>query len=94
MNENRIYVYIMKKIVFLLIVLATHAGAIFAQEHGGDHEHEMVFSKPDAYAANLIVWISVGVVLLTLYITLKYIFFPGEKDPNHIKNIVKDEYFK
>ncbi len=77
-----------------MIILVTHVSAMLAQEHGGGHEHHMAFNKPDAYAANLIVWISVGIVLLTLYITLKYIFFPGEKDPNHIKNIVKDEYFK
>ena len=82
----------MKRLLILGLILLGNIGALLAQDHGG--EHKMVFTKPDAAIANIIVWISVGVVVFTLYITLKYIFFPGEKDPNHIKNIVKDEYFK
>ncbi len=85
----------MKKIVFFIVTLMGSLGSGWAQAtEAAGHEHTMVFTKPHAFAANLIIWISIGVVLFTLYITLKYIFFPGEKDPNHIKNIVKDEYFE
>ncbi|MEO2062307.1 MAG: hypothetical protein ABGW97_04965 [Christiangramia sp.] len=41
----------------------------------------------------VIISIAVIIVLFTLIMSLKYIFKPGEKDPNHIKNIVRDEGF-
>lgn len=68
----------------------------FAQEHApvdqGGH-HDVPFQKPDELVADTIVWVSVIIVLITLVLTLKYLFKPKENNPNHIKNIVKDEGF-
>lgn len=41
----------------------------------------------------VIIGIAVIIVLFTLIMSMKYLFKPGEKDPNHIKNIVRDEGF-
>lgn len=38
----------------------------------------------------VIVTIAAVVVSLTLVLSIKYLFRPGEKDPHHIKNIVID----
>lgn len=85
----------MKKYVYLIGVFFIGNGMAFAQRVLPDqpegHAHEFALTQPGAYWANALVWISVGVVIVTLVLTLKYIFFPGEKDPNHIKNIIKDE---
>lgn len=40
-----------------------------------------------------IIWGSILVVLVTLYLTLKYIIKPKEGNPDHIKNIVTNEGF-
>ena len=40
-----------------------------------------------------IIGIAVMIVLFTLVMSIKYLFQPGEKNPEHIKNIVKDEGF-
>jgi len=68
---------------------------LFAQE--GNHEqggHDSVpFQKPDEIVADTIIWISVAVVVITLILTLKYLIKPKENNPNHIKNIVKNEGF-
>ena len=41
----------------------------------------------------IIIGISVMIVLFTLVMSIKYLFKPGENNPEHIKNIVKDEGF-
>lgn len=79
----------MKKFVCIIVTLIVGVSSAFA--HG---DHEMSLLRPGATFGNALVWISVGVVVATLILTLKYLFFPGEKDPNHIKNIVKDEEFE
>lgn len=85
----------MKKIVTLCIGFLLRTGVVIAQKAEEANAHsDMVFTKPDAFTANLIIWISVAIVVATLIVTLKYLFFPGEKDPNHIKYIVKDERFE
>lgn len=85
----------MKKYVSLIATFFIGNGILLAQEmskaHTAGHHHGFTLTKPGAYLANAFVWISVGIVIATLVLTLKYLFFPGEKDPNHIKNIVKDE---
>lgn len=85
----------MKKIVFFLLNVFVGLNAVFAQ-HGG-HEQgghgDVSFQKPDQVIADIIIWVSVAVVLITLVLTLKYLFWPKENDPNHIKNIIKDEGF-
>lgn len=79
----------MKKFI-ILIVLLLSTGFLWAQD-AEQGDHEVVFNKPDAFTENLVVWICVAIVAVTLVITLKVLFFPGEKDPKHIKNIVIDE---
>lgn len=78
----------MKKIVTLIICFFVGWGMAFA--HGG---HKTSFSKPDATVANVIIWVSVSIVLVTLFLSIKYLVKPKENDPNHIKNVVKDEGF-
>lgn len=71
-------------------------GMLFAQEiekAQEGHHHAVSFNKPNAFAANVIIWVSVAVVIVTLALTLKYMIWPHEDNPNHIKNIVKDEGF-
>ncbi len=41
----------------------------------------------------MIIGIAILIVLFTLIMSIKYLFKPGEKNPDHIKNIVKDEGF-
>lgn len=40
-----------------------------------------------------IIGIAIMIVVFTLVMSIKYLFKPGEKNPEHIKNIVKDEGF-
>lgn len=87
----------MKKFVILLVTFFVGNVMLFAQEmnHPGmeGHAHNASFTKPDAFVANTIIWVSVGVVVVTLILTLKYLFKPKEDSPNHIKNIVLDDGF-
>lgn len=50
-------------------------------------------SNSNALMDSIIIGVSIIIVLFTLIMSIKYLFKPGEKDPNHIKNIVKDEGF-
>lgn len=36
----------------------------------------------------VIVWVGVIIVLLTLYFSVKWVFKPGEKSENHIKQLI------
>lgn len=40
-----------------------------------------------------IIGVAVVIVIFTLVMSIKYLFKPGENNPEHIKNIVKDEGF-
>lgn len=82
----------MKKYSILLVVFFIGNGLLFAQEKAGGHHHA-VFTKPDAWIANTVIWVCVAIVLITLVLSIKYLVNPNEDNPNHIKNIVKDEGF-
>ncbi len=41
----------------------------------------------------VIVGVAIMIVLVTLAMSIKYLFKPGESSPDHIKNIIKDEGF-
>lgn len=41
---------------------------------------------------SLIVVISSVIVLAVLVLSIKFLWKPNEKDPGHIKNIIKDNY--
>lgn len=80
----------MKKYVILVLAILMGGGSyMFAQ----GEEHSISFNKPDTFAANLLIWISVAVVVFTLILTIKFLVDPKEDNPDHIKNIVKDEGF-
>ncbi|QAA81255.1 hypothetical protein EI546_05725 [Aequorivita sp. H23M31] len=42
---------------------------------------------------SIIIGVAVMIVIFTLVMSVKYLFKPGENNPEHIKNIVKDEGF-
>lgn len=41
----------------------------------------------------VIIWGGIAIVVLTLVYSIKFLIRPKENDPNHIKNIVKNEGF-
>ena len=41
----------------------------------------------------IIIWVAVIIVLATLFMSIKFLIKPEEKDPKHIKNITRDEGF-
>lgn len=43
---------------------------------------------PDGNLDYAIVWLAVGIVLLSLFYTIKWMIRPGEKNNNHIKNTI------
>ena len=85
----------MKKIIILLVLFLFVQNSLFAQlfcekvspVSAGDLQNRNVLL--DA----IIIGIAVIIVLFTLIMSIKFIFKPGEKDPDHIKNIVRDEGF-
>lgn len=42
---------------------------------------------------SIIIGVAIMIVIFTLVMSIKYLFKPGENNPEHIKNIVKDEGF-
>ncbi len=50
-------------------------------------------STPNRMLDAIIIGVAIMIVLFTLFMSIKYLFKPGENNPNHIKNIVKDEGF-
>jgi ABC-type Co2+ transport system permease subunit len=85
----------MKKTTVMLAILFSPHGSVFAQWFcektpavvGGSVESSN--GTMDA----IIIGIAILIVLFTLVMSIKYLFMPGEKNPDHIKNIVKDEGF-
>lgn len=43
---------------------------------------------PDSQWDYVIVWITVAIVLVTLFYSVKWLCKPGEKDKSHIKNFI------
>ena len=41
----------------------------------------------------IIIWVGLIIVLATLFMSVKYLIRPKENNPDHIKNIVKNEGF-
>lgn len=50
-------------------------------------------AESNALVDGIIIWVAVIIVLLTLYLSIKFLVKPNENDPKHIKNITKDEGF-
>lgn len=47
----------------------------------------------NALSDSIIIGVSIMIVIFTLIMSVKFLFKPGEKNPDHIKNIVKNEGF-
>lgn len=85
----------MKKTVALIALLLFAQGSLFAQWFcektpavgGGEVDSQ------NGMVDTIIIGIAILIVLFTLIMSIKYLFKPGEKNPDHIKNIVKDEGF-
>lgn len=48
---------------------------------------------PSGMVDYIIIWTGVIIVAATLYLSLKYLIRPKENNPDHIKNIVRNEGF-
>ncbi len=85
----------MKKITALIAIFFFFQSSLFAQlfcekvpATGGEN-----IENTHAFTDTIIIGIAVIIVLFTLIMSIKYLFLPGEKNSDHIKNIVKDEGF-
>jgi len=47
--------------------------------------------QSNAVVDAVIIWVAVAIVIFTLFLSIKFLVKPEEKDPKHIKNITKDE---
>ncbi|MDT0294216.1 hypothetical protein ACFQ3R_00785 [Mesonia ostreae] len=47
--------------------------------------------ESNAVVDAVIIWVAVAIVVFTLFLSIKFLVKPEEKNPNHIKNIIKDE---
>lgn len=77
---NKIYVA-----VIMLFQDSSQADADLMTQHGLDTEHSFL-----DYA---IIVGGIIIVILTLIYSIKFLVKPNEDNPEHIKNIVKDEGF-
>lgn len=83
----------MKKNVFLVLMFLGASNRAFAQLfcervpaiQGNDPGNPLLDS--------IIIGVSIVIVLLTLFFSIKYLVKPNENNPNHIKNITRDEGF-
>ncbi|WP_310994000.1 hypothetical protein [Aequorivita marina] len=48
---------------------------------------------PSGMLDYIIIWLGIIIVVATLFLSLKYLIKPKESNPDHIKNIVKNEGF-
>lgn len=48
---------------------------------------------PSGVLDYIIIWVGIIIVVATLFLSLKYLVKPRENNPDHIKNIVKNEGF-
>ncbi len=85
----------MKKIISLLVWFFFVQNSLFAQLTCEKVSPLGATGADDSkgFMDAVIIGIAVIIVLFTLIMSLIFIFKPGEKDPNHIKNIVRDEGF-
>lgn len=83
----------MKKSIILGLIFLGAGNQAFAQLFC-----ERVPAAPGSAPSNplvdsTIIGVSIVIVLLTLFFSVKYLVKPNENNPNHIKNITKDEGF-
>lgn len=85
----------MKRSITIIVFFFLYQGQLFAQwfcekvpATGGEK-----IENSNSFMDILIIGTALIIVLFTLVMSIKYLFLPGEKDKDHIKNIVKDEGF-
>ena len=82
----------MKKILFLSILLAgfmtVYSCPVCEKQQPRILKGITHGSGPQSDWDYLIIWVTVAVVLATLFFSLKYLLSPGEKSKNHIKRLV------
>lgn len=85
----------MKKTIATIVFFFLFQGSLFAQWYcekvpaiGSEN-----IENSNRFMDAVIIGIAVIIVVFTLIMSVKYLFKPGEKNADHIKNIVKDEGF-
>ena len=82
----------MKKILFISILLAGSALAyscpVCEKQQPRILKGITHGSGPQSDWDYLIIWVTVAIVLATLFFSLKYLLSPREKSKNHIKRLV------
>lgn len=92
LKQNQIH-KAMKKSIILVLIFLSAGNRAFAQlfcervpaVQGDDPGNPLLDS--------IIIGVSIVIVLLTLFFSVKYLVKPNENNPNHIKNITRDEGF-
>jgi len=82
----------MKKLQLIIFLLILHAGVIACDIC--DKQQPKILqgvthgAGPDNNWDYVIVWITVAIVIVTLYLSVKWLFRPGEKSKDHIKRLI------
>lgn len=77
--------------VFLLGIKITITSQLFCEnfpaiQSGGALQSNNILDA-------IIIYVGMAIVLVTFILSIKYLLKPNESDPNHIKNIIKNEGF-
>ena len=89
----------MKKIVSIFTVLfflgnqLSWACDVCEKNQPAGFENITHGSGPSGTLDYIIIWVGIIIVGATLFLSLKYLIRPKESNPDHIKNIVKNEGF-
>jgi hypothetical protein len=89
----------MKKIVFILSsLLLMSSNFVFAcdlckKNQPKGFENITHGNGPSGTLDYFIIWSAIIIVGITLFLSIKYLIKPKETNPEHIKNIVKNEGF-
>lgn len=83
----------MKKFMISFLLLLLASPSIFACEVCEKNQPAVLKGithgeGPQGQWDYLIIWIAVVIVAITLLLSIKYLVWPREKNPSHIKNIV------
>jgi len=88
------------KLKFLITVLVFFLGHQFAlacevckKQQPAGFENITHGAGPSGAIDYIIIATATAIVLFTVYLTLKHLFRPCENNPEHIKNIVRNEGF-
>ncbi|HZW77356.1 MAG TPA: hypothetical protein VFF21_03500 [Flavobacteriaceae bacterium] len=89
----------MKRIINILLIFLfggmsyTRACDVCQRNQPAGFEKITHGAGPSGMIDYIIIWTSVIIVVATLYMAFKLLIKPNEKNPDHIKNIVRNEGF-